>query len=52
MKYKIVTHWRFEEVESQILLLLCAGWTLQGGVSVAISPGGEVIFAQALIKED
>ena len=51
MKYKVVEHWDLEEFESIINLLLYQGWALQGGVSIAFSPGGEQSFTQALIKE-
>ena len=51
MKYKVVGHRKLEEFEAEVNFLLYQGWTLQGGVSITFTPGGERIFVQALIKE-
>ncbi|MBK9497503.1 MAG: hypothetical protein IPO08_23865 [Xanthomonadales bacterium] len=36
-----------EQVEA-----LLPDWTVQGGVALAVSPLGELLYAQALVRED
>jgi hypothetical protein len=51
MKYMIVTEWRQEVFEKVVQKFLDEGWTLQGGVSIAVNPNsGEIYTAQALVR--
>lgn len=51
MQYTIVEEFRKATFESEVAYLLKQGWTLQGGVSIALNPQtNNTYYAQALIK--
>jgi len=53
MKYQIIDRLSAETLEKDVQAWLNQGWKLQGGVSIALSPGvGNRVFVQAVIKED
>jgi hypothetical protein len=51
MQYIILQDTRSESLAWEVTAKLAEGWTLQGGVSVAVAPGGYNLFAQAMVKE-
>jgi hypothetical protein len=57
-KYKVVVdHCPPHDLEPRIFQitinnLLASGWKLVGGVSVAVTNGNDVVFSQALMKEE
>lgn len=50
MQYIILESWSAAGLEANVTLHLREGWSLQGGVSIAYSPGGSLMYAQAMIK--
>lgn len=51
MEYRIVTHYNAFSLAQRINEFIAGGWAPQGGVSVAISPGGGELYAQAMVRE-
>ena len=52
MQYVIVEEFRKATFESECRYMLEQGWTLQGGVSIALNPQtNNTYYAQAFIKE-
>ena len=51
MEYVIKTHYDEVLLAQIVLKQIFDGWLPQGGVSVAISPGGGYCYAQAMIRE-
>lgn len=49
-EYYVVTNLSPVMFNSQIQDLIASGWQLQSGVSIAVHPTGEVMYAQALIR--
>lgn len=51
MKYVILESGSAEQLAVQVEWYLEEGWKPQGGVAVAIAPGGWKLFTQAMVKE-
>jgi hypothetical protein len=52
MQYKILSNSNSSTLVSMVNEFLNEGWSLQGGVSIAVIPGYHVTYAQAIIKGD
>ena len=50
MSYLVLSENAPEKLEKEVEIWMKKGWTLQGGVAVAMDQGN-CIFAQAMIKE-
>lgn len=50
-QYKVIMNYTASDLAQKVNAALANGWELQGGVSMAITPGGSFYFAQALIKK-
>jgi hypothetical protein len=50
MEYCIVTHWNATKLQETVNAYIKSGWVPQGGVSIAVAPGGDERFAQAMIR--
>lgn len=51
MEYLIVKHYTHGQLVTLVNDFLKAGWSLQGGVSIAIAPGGDERYVQAIVRE-
>ena len=51
MQYTVVKEFRQEDFEMEVTSKLAEGWTLQGGVSIALNAQtNNTWFAQAMVK--
>ena len=51
MQYAVVEEFRKKQFELEVGYMLAEGWTLQGGVSIAVNPQtNTTYFAQAFVK--
>jgi hypothetical protein len=50
MDYIILQSTKSNDLAYDVREKLSEGWTLQGGVSVGVAPGGWTLFTQALIR--
>lgn len=51
MNYRIITSGTPGSLADHVNELIAEGWAPQGGISVAYSPGGGTLFAQAMSKD-
>ena len=52
MQYTVIKEFRQDTFELEVGYKLAEGWTLQGGVSIALNAQtGNTWFAQAMVKE-
>ena len=52
MEYKVVKEWDLDMFEGVVQQLIDEGWTLQGGVSIAVNgQSNNAYYVQALVKE-
>jgi hypothetical protein len=51
-EYQVFTSSESWHLEKKINEKLAEGWQLQGGVSVALSPGGYLTLSQAMVRTE
>ncbi len=49
--YHVAVEWNKEALQNTVNFAIKGGWVPQGGIALAYSPGGSLIYAQALTKK-
>ena len=50
LEYRVIQHWNSSELSGKVNTAIGNGWLPHGGVSIAVAPGGDERFAQAMVK--